>query len=142
VPARLHSGIVLDAEVIRINDEADVALIKLPGSSFKALSLRAAGEPPIGSDVFVVGNPRLKELDASVSKGVVSGNRSIGGHKYLQTDAAANPGSSGGPVLDRKGNVLGIISWKFAGAEVQGLAFAVPLADAMSSLNINLAPTP
>ncbi len=140
VPARLHSGIVLDAEVVRINDESDVALIKLPGSSFKALAPAAPGEPPIGSDVFVVGNPRMKELNASVSKGVVSGNRLISGHKYLQTDAAANPGSSGGPVLDRKGTILGVISWKFAGAELQGLAFAVPLGDALSSLNVELNP--
>ena len=141
VPTRLHSGIVLDAEVIRINDESDVALIKLPGSSFKALSVVLSGEPQIGSDVFVVGNPRMKELDASVSKGVVSGNRSISGHKYLQTDASANPGSSGGPVLDRKGKVLGVISWKFAGSELQGLAFAVPLGDALSSLNVELPQT-
>ena len=63
VPTRLHSGIVLDAEVIRINDESDVALIKLPGSSFKVLSVVLSGEPQIGSDVFVVGNPRMKELD-------------------------------------------------------------------------------
>ena len=61
---------------------------------------------------------------------------------YTRDGLGHAAGSSGGPVLDRKGNVLGIISWKFAGAEVQGLAFAVPLADAMSSLNINLAPTP
>lgn len=138
VPARLRSGVVLDAEVVRIDESMDVALLKLPGSSYKALTLSLRSDPPVGTDAYVIGNPALKELDGSVSKGVISGNRVIDGRKFIQTDAAANPGCSGGPVLDKNGAALGLISWKFAGPELQGLAFAVPVGTALDRLNVRL----
>jgi S1-C subfamily serine protease len=89
-----------------------------------------------------MGNPAAKELIGSVTKGVVSGNREFAGRKLIQTDAAANPGSSGGPLLDKSGRVIGLISWKFAGAEYQGLAFAVPIREALARLNITMSPSP
>jgi len=142
VPARLRSDVVLDAQVVRIDEDTDVALLKLPGSSFRSFALSAQPSADIGSDVFAVGNPEVKELEASVTKGVVSGNREIEGRKFIQTDAAANPGSSGGPLLDRNGRAIGIISWKFAGPALQGLAFAVPIGVALDRLHLKLGPGP
>jgi serine protease Do len=139
VPVRLHNGVVLEAAVLRVEEGVDVALLKLPGTSYKPLTLSSDAMPAIGSDVFAIGNPAMKELNGSVSKGVVGGNREIDGRKFIQTDAAANPGNSGGPLLDRNGRVIGLISWKFAAPEFQGLAFAVPIQEAMSRLRINVA---
>jgi S1-C subfamily serine protease len=136
VPVRLKGGMVLEATVVRTNEDVDIALLKLPGMSFPPLALLPESSGTIGSEVYAIGNPAAKELNASVSRGVVSGNREIAGRKFVQTDAAANPGSSGGPLLDRSGRVLGVISWKFAGAEYQGLAFAVQIRDALRLMNV------
>lgn len=139
VPVRLHGGVVLEATVVRLNENADVALLKLPGSSYRPLNV--VGEmssASIGADVYAIGNPAAKELNASVSRGVVSGIREIAGRKFIQTDAAANPGSSGGPLLAKNGRVLGVISWKFAGPEYQGLAFVVPIREALNLMHVKL----
>jgi serine protease Do len=140
VPVRLHAGVVLEASVVRLNENADIALLKLPGSSYTPLRLSEHDNPSIGSDVYAVGNPAAKELSASVTRGVISGNREIEGRKFIQTDAAASPGSSGGPLLDKSGHVLGVISWKFAGPEYQGLVFAVPVHAALERLHVTVTP--
>mgnify|MGYP001550511764 FL=1 len=143
VPVRLHGGVVLEATVVRMNEDADIALLKLPGNSYKPLQVTAGDRlAAIGAEVYAVGNPAAKELTGSVSRGVVSGNREFSGRKFIQTDAAANPGSSGGPLMDAHGNVLGVISWKFAGPEFQGLAFAVPIQDALDRLHVKLVQPP
>jgi serine protease Do len=142
VPARLHGGMVLEAEVVRVNETADIALVKLPGTSYRPLALAAGGPASVGTDVYAIGNPAGAELTASVTRGVVSGNREIGGRKFIQTDTAANPGCSGGPLLDRNGQVVGIISWKFAGPEYQGLAFAVPIQQGLDQLRLSVSAPP
>jgi serine protease Do len=135
VSVRLQSGLVLDADVIRVDQGADVALIKIPGSSHKPLEL-FAGDPTVGLDAYAIGSPLSEELASSVTKGVISGEREIEGHKYLQTDVSANPGNSGGPLVGKDGRVFGIISWKIAAVGYQGLAFAVPVSEAIAKLNL------
>jgi S1-C subfamily serine protease len=137
VPVRMHSGLVLDAEVVRVDDGADVALIKLPGTSHKPLEL-APDAPAVGIDVYAVGDPASEELSSSVSKGVVSGARELAGHKFIQTDVSINPGNSGGPLIGKDGRVLGIISMKFVAPGFEGLAFAVPVTEAIAKLNLKL----
>jgi len=140
VPVRLRGGMVLEATVVRLNENADTALLKIPGTSYRPLLLVSEATPaPLGSEVYAIGNPAAKELTASVSRGVVSGNREIDGRKFIQTDAAANPGSSGGPLLRKDGHVLGLISWKFAGPEFQGLAFVIPIHEGLGRMHVTLA---
>jgi len=139
VSVQLRNDLVLDADVVRVDDGADVALIKMPGSSHKPLAL-AADYPAVGIDVYAIGDPTGEELSSSIAKGIVSGKREIEGHKFIQTDASINPGNSGGPLIGKDGRVLGIVSMKYAGPGYEGLGFAVPVAEAIAKLNLKLDP--
>ena len=120
--------------VVARNVDADLAIIRteLKGSP---LTLRI-GKPDVGADVRAVGYP---EGSLSVTQGIVSGFRSLDGFKYLQTDAAVNGGSSGGPLIDSSGRVVGVIVSKVENAE--GLAYAVP-ADVVRKLSASVADGP
>jgi serine protease Do len=76
------------------------------------------------------------ELGQSVSKGIVSGIRRIEGKDYLQTDVKINPGNSGGPLVNSKGEVVGVITMKLVGKGIEGLAFAIPINVVSRSLHI------
>lgn len=108
-----------DLAVLSVDDIPDVS----DGLSF------AEGMPEIGAEVLALGNPL--GLDASISQGIVSGvNRSLPSPSgfsipaAIQTDAAVNPGNSGGPLIDLEGNVVGVV---FAGAG-QAIGFAISAA--------------
>ena len=79
-----------------------------------------------------------KELSFSVTRGIVSGYRTIGGFRLVQTDASVNPGNSGGPLVDDKGRFVGVVSWKAVGADVEGIAFAIPTSPALGSLSLSM----
>ena len=134
VMVRLSTGIELEAKVVRSSPQADVALLKVQGSGFASFALGPV--PAVGSDVYVIGTPLSEELEKSVSKGVVSGIQKVSDADYIQTDAAVNPGNSGGPMLSNKGEVLGVVSLKIAGLGVEGLAFAIPAETARTALNL------
>jgi len=98
----------------------DLALVRVAGANTKPLVLSARGWPAVGDDIYVAGNP--KGLEGTFSRGIVSGLRRNDG--LIQFDAPISPGSSGGPVVDGRGQVVGI-----AVASVrqgQNLNFAVP----------------
>lgn len=122
-----HAGQTLPATVIRRDTSQDLALLHVDGLPASCLGL---GQAPaeIGRELFIVGTPA--GLDYSVSKGVISGVRSLGEERFLQTDASINPGNSGGPMLDPNGGVIAIVSWKIKAAGFEGLGFGVP-ADAV-----------
>jgi len=82
-------------------------------------------EPQVGERIFVIGNPL--GLERTVSEGVISHTgRIIAGRLYLQIDAAVNPGNSGGPLFNNRGQVIGVINM---GVQyMQGLNFAIPIA--------------
>ena len=63
-------------------------------------------------------------LEGTVTRGIVSGIRQIGGVPYLQTDAPINSGNSGGPLLSERGEVLGVNTWK-VGKQAEALGFAI-----------------
>ena len=115
------SPIVYEFEVIANGESLglDLAIIKLlDDTDFIALKL-AMDEPKMASEVFVVGNPG--NLGLSISRGTLSRIA----EKEYQIDATVNPGNSGGPVLNEKGEVIGVISYLMK--EVQGLGFAVSI---------------
>jgi S1-C subfamily serine protease len=116
----------------RVDIPDDLALISAP-QSFPVLD-RATKAPEIGDSVMVVGAPL--GLDATVTSGIVSARRTEEGHAYLQFSAPISPGNSGGPVVDNRGQVVGVAVSKYVGNDAEGLSFAVPVDKLCSGLSI------
>lgn len=131
------SGLTLPLELVRINKKSDVALLKIPGSGYSPLSLDTSLiSGKIGSDVVAIGTPEDIKLGQSVTKGIISGMREMNDKKYIQTDVSINPGNSGGPMINKKGQVVGIVSRKKMDAD--GIGLAIPINDALKALNLEL----
>ncbi|HKB16308.1 MAG TPA: trypsin-like peptidase domain-containing protein, partial [Planctomycetota bacterium] len=118
-----------DCRIVATNPFADLALIKIEpkpgqkGPPFTRVFLGDSRDLRVGQPVFGIGNPL--GLERSVSEGIVSTtNREQAGRVYVQTTAQVNPGNSGGPLFNLRGEVVGVIAWKFLFAE--GLNFAIP----------------
>jgi serine protease Do len=140
VEVTMRNGATLPAEVVRLDSRADVALLRLLDRSKTTPCLvLSEATPPTGQDIYVLGAPAGEELSFSVSRGIVSGMRTIDGGSYLQTDAAINPGNSGGPLLSKDGKVHAIASFKVAGTAMEGLGFGVPSAAALAALGLSFA---
>lgn len=109
-------------EFIGYDANLDIALLKIEGK-YNFLELGDSQEISVGEKVIAIGNPL--GLQFSVSEGIVSGiNREgpNGLEAYIQTDAALNPGNSGGPLIDKQGEVIGINNFKASSGESLGFA--------------------
>lgn len=107
-----------------LSSRVDIAVLPRMGSVPGALGL-SASTPAVGESVIVIGAP--EGLTNTVSTGIVSAFRAIGGQRLMQISAPISPGSSGGPVLNLRGEVVGV---SVSGLERgQNLNFAVPVAD-------------
>lgn len=116
-------------EKVYVDNHLDLAIIKMDPSKIPAgaeeAKLRCDGEPPAGRAVIAYGHPW--GLDFTATRGIISGTKPRDGEEKLQTDAALNPGNSGGALIDvETGVVLGINSSGFAKSVAEGLNFAVP----------------
>jgi S1-C subfamily serine protease len=138
VVVRAQSGLEFTASVVRVDHQQDVALIRLPGRGHPCLAIATESVPRVGSDLFAVGSPTGEDLAFSVTKGIVSGFREREGTKYIETDAALNPGNSGGPLLSPGGKVIGVVSWKISAPGFEGLAFGVPVDALVGRLGVKL----
>jgi S1-C subfamily serine protease len=117
------------ARVVDSDAVLDLALLALPGPTGLAATLGSAGSLGVGDEVLAVGSPR--KMYFSVSRGMVSfPSRSLDNVDYIQTDLPINIGNSGGPLVDREGRVVGIVS--FILKDSQGLSFALPIDRAVS----------
>ncbi|MGA3023686.1 MAG: trypsin-like peptidase domain-containing protein [Bryobacteraceae bacterium] len=124
---RLASGEVYDnLMVLAFDDRKDLAIVKIAGFDLPAIELGNSNEVQPGEPVMAIGSP--DGLQGTITAGVVSAIREdpfSGGYKVIQTDAASNPGNSGGPLLNNKGQVIGVITSRLQAS--QGLNFAVPI---------------
>jgi S1-C subfamily serine protease len=133
VIARAYSGKIkfLTGEVykrlslITLNKAKDIAILKIEGKSFPHVFLGDSDKIEKGEKVIAIGNPL--GLEASASEGIVSGVRDKEGHKYIQTTAPISMGSSGGPLFNKFGEVIGITTSTIPGLFGQNLNFAVPI---------------
>lgn len=115
-------GDVYDDVAIRAVDQRrDLAIIKVPAVSLRPLALGDSDAVQAGQRVLLIGSPN--GLTRSASAGIVRAIREMDGYKVIQTDAASNPGNSGGPMLNERGEVIGILTFKLKGSDS---SFAVP----------------
>ena len=133
---KMKSGIELEADVVRIDEAQDIALIKVDGKGYPYLVPETEMVPVVGTEIYAIGAPFSESLAFSVTKGVISGLRESEGISYIQTDASLNPGNSGGPLLTSTGKIIGIVSWKISAPGFEGLSFGVPITSIESRLGI------
>jgi len=127
----IHAGQILEARLVGTHKPADLALLKVEATHLPTLPLRSDVPVHQGELVFAIGSP--EGLRNTVTMGVVSSlARQLDSDNpmvYIQTDAALNPGNSGGPLVDIDGNVIGINSLMLSeGGGSEGLGFAIPAA--------------
>ena len=136
VKVMLFSGEEYTAKIIGGDSRSDVALLKIPGDNLPCVTLGSFEGTRVGEPIYAIGNP-LGELTYSMTSGIVSAlDRSITisnntAIDMFQIDAAINNGNSGGPIINRFGQVIGIASAKYASSGVEGLGFAIPIDDAL-----------
>lgn len=132
VQVLLKNGKTVDGKVLGTDAIDDLALISVDSSAVSGITPLALGHSSAvkpGQMAIAIGSPY--GLNNSVTVGVISGlDRSLGGGSsltgMLQTDAAVNPGNSGGPLLDDQGKVIGVVTAVEAAAGARGIGFAVP----------------
>lgn len=130
ITAVLNDGREIDATVVGSDSHTDIAIVKIEGKDFPFIKLGDSDEIDIGEWVIAIGSPF--QLEASVTVGVVSAKgrqnlRITDFEDFIQTDAAINPGNSGGPLINLKGEVIGIntaIVSRSGG--YMGIGFAIP----------------
>ena len=157
ITVTLSDNTEVSATVVNYDSEKDIAMLKLKeGTKVPAIAeLGDSDEVYPGAEVIAIGTPLSKNFAQTLTKGVISGsNRTIEGENgtsvnLIQTDAAINPGNSGGPLVNAKGQVIGINSMKI-GTEavgttsIEGIGFAIPInevknkIDALSKPILNL----
>lgn len=117
-----YDGSSHQVSLIGSSADMDIALLKISGS-YSLLTLGDSNDVQVGEKVIAIGNPL--GLDFSVTEGIVSavhreGNNGL--EAYIQTDAALNPGNSGGPLIDKSGEAIGINNFKIGNSESLGFA--------------------
>jgi serine protease Do len=127
IKVKLANGSEYDAKVVGRDPKTDLALIRIKGSSdLQPLTIGDSDALKVGSWVVAIGSPF--GLEQTVTAGIVSAKgRTIGAGPYdnfIQTDASINPGNSGGPLINMKGEVIGINTAIVASG--QGIGFAIP----------------
>jgi len=139
ITVRLSDREEYEAKVVGTDEKTDIAVVKItPKHQLTAVPLGSSSSLQVGDWVMAIGNPF--GLDQTVTVGIVSAKgRVIGAGPYddfIQTDASINPGNSGGPLLNLKGEVVGINSAIFSqsGGNI-GIGFAIPIDLAKSIVN-------
>ena len=131
----LENGNVYNGNVVWADSDLDLAIVKITAAGLKFLELGDSEKLKLGQDVWAIGNPVGVEFQRTITKGIISGlNRTIrieddNGENYMedliQTDASINAGNSGGALINKNGELIGINTVKIVAAE--GIGFAVPV---------------
>ncbi len=132
VYVRLTDKREFKAKIIGADKRTDVALVKIDGSNLPKLTIGDSSRIRVGEWVIAIGSPF--GLDNTVTAGIVSANaRDTGDYlPLIQTDVAVNPGNSGGPLINMRGEVVGINSQIYSrSGGYMGISFAVPIDEAM-----------
>lgn len=130
----LSNGKKYEAKLIGSDSVTDLAVIKINATGLTAAEFGSSSQLQVGDSVLAVGSPGGEQFSSSVTGGIISAlNREITNSetgytmKCIQTDAAINPGNSGGPLVNSKGQVVGINSSKISATGYEGLGFSIPI---------------
>ncbi len=129
------------AEIVGVEPDNDIAVLKIDADGLTPVQFGDSDSLKVGDTLYAVGNP-LGELEFSMSTGHLSaldrlittseGSEAI---NMFQMDTAVNPGNSGGPVYNNRGQVVGVVTAKYSSTGVEGIGFAVPINDAAAIAN-------
>lgn len=139
ITVTLNSGESYEAEVIGTYSENDIAVLKIDANDLQPVVLGDSDKLCVGDTAVVVGNP-LGSLGGTVTNGIISAlDREIDlgdtTMNLLQTNAAVNPGNSGGGLFNGRGELVGIIVAKSAGSDIEGIGFAIPINDVKDDIS-------
>ena len=139
ITVRLTDGSEYKATVIGTDTESDVAVIKIDAPDLVAATIGESDYLAVGEEVVLIGNP-LGSLGGTVTNGIISAlDREITVENetmnLLQTNAAVNPGNSGGGMFNLAGELVGIVNAKYSSSGIEGLGFAIPVNDVVSVSN-------
>ena len=131
----LESGNMYTGNVVWADSDLDLAIVKINASGLSYAQFGNSDSVKLGEQTYAIGNPIGLEFQRTVTSGIISGlNRTIKIEEeekesymedLIQTDATINPGNSGGPLINKKGEVIGVNSIKINNAE--GIGFAIPI---------------
>ncbi|MGR3914595.1 MAG: trypsin-like peptidase domain-containing protein [Gammaproteobacteria bacterium] len=121
---RADTDSAFSATIRHADEDKDFCLLDVNGLWGVPVSVRKYDTLSIGEDVYGLGAP--KGFDLSLSDGVISQLRESGGDRFIQTNVAISPGSSGGGLFDSNANLIGIMTSKITDEETEGIGFAIP----------------
>lgn len=126
----LHNDLLFEnAELIGGDEESDILFIKIPKSDLSVIETPESDDVKIGQKIYAIGSPLGYEN--TISDGIVSGYRKFDKINLIQITASISPGSSGGAVVNSKGELIGISTYTIA--EGQNINFAIPLKDILNT---------
>ena len=150
ITVTLNDGTEYLGTLMGVDESIDIAVIKIEAKGLSAIKIGNSSETMVGERAIAIGNPKGAgtNLTGTVTVGYISAvNREIlfndTRQKFIQTDAALNPGNSGGPLVNEKGEVIGIVTLKSLVSTVEvdgtsinaeGIGFAIPIDTAMNSV--------
>ena len=138
ISVTLSNDVTTTAQIVNYDENQDVAMIKITDENVEIPATVELGDSDSlqpGEEVIAIGTPLSTELSSTVTKGIISAtSRSVAVESgvtmnLIQTDAAINAGNSGGPLVNTKGEVVGINSSKISGEAVEGIGFSIPIND-------------
>ena len=132
----LENGKVYNGTVIWSDNNLDLSIIKISANGLEYINLGDSDNISLADDVYAIGNPIGIEFQRTITKGVISGinrtikiseteNSGVYMEDLIQTDATINEGNSGGPLINKDGELIGINTVKIS--EAEGIGFAVPV---------------
>ncbi len=118
-----NNRVYSNARVIKADRKKDIVLLKIKAQGLKTVRLGNSNQITIGQRVVSIGNPL--GLENTIADGLISGTREVGGLKMFQISVPLSQGSSGGPLFNLKGEVIGVTTASLSGG--QNLNFALPI---------------
>ena len=133
----LHDGTTVEADYVDGDELNDIAIIKVAKSGLKAAKIGHSSETRVGEQVMAIGTPHSITYRGTMTSGYISATNRLYASQndngsiqkvvpLLQTDTSVNPGNSGGPLFNMKGEVIGIVCMKLTGL-YEGMGFAIPI---------------